>query len=76
MPRSCLSSSQYVYVRPHYRRRPRRRPAFPLDPVTEKKVCRLFMSAMLHDRLQDQQPICELKKKYPSLFQVLGTSRC
>ena len=75
------SKSKYVYVRgyyvrPHYRRRPRRQPAFPLDPITEKEVCKQFMLAMLHERRQDQQRRdCELKKKYPSLFRVLGTSR-
>ena len=42
--------SEFVFVRSHYRRRPRRRPAFPLDPITEKEVCRLFMSAMLQER--------------------------
>ena len=70
------SNSQYVYVRAHYRRRPRRQPAFLLDPITEKKVCKQFMLAMLHERRQDQQQRdCELKKKCPSLFRVLGTSR-
>ena len=74
------SKSEYVYVRgyyvrPYYRRLPRRRPVFEVDPITKKKVFRLFMSAMLQeDRLQDRPSICELKKKCPSLFQVLGTS--
>ena len=75
------SKSEYVYVRgysvpPHYRRRPRRRPVFEVDPITYRRVCRLLMEAMLHERRQDQQQRdCELKKKYPSLFRVLGTSR-
>lgn len=62
MSRSALSihksvqkeQSEFVFVRAHYRRRPRRQPAFPLDPLTEKKVCRLFMSAMLQERKRER----------------------
>ena len=62
MSRACSPPSQYVpvrgyYVRPHCRRRPRRRPVFEVDPITYRRVCRLLMEAMLHERRQGQHPI-------------------
>ena len=45
--------SEFVFVRSHYRRRPRRRPSL-VDPATEKEVCRLFMSAMLQERERER----------------------
>ena len=45
--------SEFVFVRSHYRRRPRRRPPV-FDPITEKEVCRLFMLAMLQERERER----------------------
>ena len=43
------SEGEYVYVRAHYRRRPRRSPSL-VDPITEKEMCRRFMMATLEQR--------------------------
>ncbi len=55
--------SEFVFVRSHYRRRPRHRPTVPLDPLIEKEVCKRFMLAMVEQRRKKNKQLRECERE-------------